>query len=151
MYSKFISSYLAYSFPAVFLTSVMTNPVAQVTNLGIITDFSYSSPLISKQLVSHVDPVPSLIYFLIFTDLLTLSSTTWQWTQLFPKQFILLFLSIQPSATRLTFIIPYINLCHFLFFLLFRAHPRHTEVPSLGGESELQLPAYTTATATQDP
>lgn len=78
MYSKFISSYLAYSFPAVFLISVMTNPVAQVTNLGIITDFSYSSPLISKQLVSHVDPVPSLIYFLIFTDLLTLSSTTWQ-------------------------------------------------------------------------
>ena len=29
--------------------------------------------------------------------------------------------------------------------------PRHTEVPRLGVESELQLPAYTTATATPDP
>ena len=28
---------------------------------------------------------------------------------------------------------------------------RHMEVPRLGAESELQLPAYTTATATQDP
>ena len=30
-------------------------------------------------------------------------------------------------------------------------HPRHMEVPKLGVESELQLPAYTTATATPDP
>ena len=30
-------------------------------------------------------------------------------------------------------------------------HPRHLEVPRLGVESELQLSAYTTATATQDP
>ena len=38
-----------------------------------------------------------------------------------------------------------------LVFLL-RATPRaHTEVPRLGVESELQLPAYTTATAIQDP
>ena len=37
---------------------------------------------------------------------------------------------------------------HFFFFLLFRAH---LEVPRLGAESELQLPAYTTATATPDP
>ena len=29
--------------------------------------------------------------------------------------------------------------------------PWHMEVPRLGVESELQLPAYTTATATQDP
>ena len=41
------------------------------------------------------------------------------------------------------------------FFFLFRAIPtayvQHIEVPRLGGESELQLPAYATATATQDP
>ena len=42
----------------------------------------------------------------------------------------------------------------FLFFLLFfffcflGLHTWHMEVPRLGGESELQLPAYTTATAT---
>ena len=30
-------------------------------------------------------------------------------------------------------------------------HPWHTEVPRLGAELELQLPAYATATATQDP
>ena len=31
------------------------------------------------------------------------------------------------------------------------AHPWHMEVPRLGVESELQLPAYATTTATQDP
>ena len=30
-------------------------------------------------------------------------------------------------------------------------HPQHMEVPRLGAESELLLPAYTTATATPDP
>ena len=44
----------------------------------------------------------------------------------------------------------------FLFFtffslFLFMPHLWHREVPRLGVESELQLPAYTTATATQDP
>ena len=29
-------------------------------------------------------------------------------------------------------------------------HPRHTEVPKLGVELQLQLPAYATATATPD-
>ena len=38
----------------------------------------------------------------------------------------------------------------FLFFLLFRAALWHVEVPRLGVESELQLPAYTTATAVPD-
>ena len=36
-----------------------------------------------------------------------------------------------------------------LFF--FGPNVRHMEVPRLGVESELQLPAYTTATAMQDP
>ena len=37
------------------------------------------------------------------------------------------------------------------FFFLFTAAPAHMEVPRLGVESELQLPAYTTAAATPDP
>ena len=41
------------------------------------------------------------------------------------------------------------QLCAFFFFL--GPHLRHMEVPRLGVESELQLLAYTTATATQDP
>ena len=42
-----------------------------------------------------------------------------------------------------------ITYCLFFFFFL-GPHPRHMEVPRLGAESELQLPAYTTATAAQD-
>ena len=38
----------------------------------------------------------------------------------------------------------------YLFFVFSGPHPWHMEVPRLGGESELQLPAYTTATATLD-
>ena len=36
-------------------------------------------------------------------------------------------------------------------FCLLGPHPRHMDVPRLGFESELQLLAYTTATATWDP
>ena len=41
----------------------------------------------------------------------------------------------------------------FLFFSFFflGPHPQHTEVPRLGVESDLQLLAYATATATPDP
>ena len=39
----------------------------------------------------------------------------------------------------------------FSFFVFLGPHPQHMEVPRLGVKSELQLPAYTTATATQDP
>ena len=39
------------------------------------------------------------------------------------------------------------SLSTFLFFL----EPQPMEVPRLGVESELQLPAYTVATATRDP
>ena len=38
--------------------------------------------------------------------------------------------------------------CFFLYFL--GPHPEHMEVPRLGVGWELQLPAYTTATATRD-
>ena len=37
------------------------------------------------------------------------------------------------------------------FFSFLRLHLRHMEVPRLRVESQLQLPAYTTATATLDP
>ena len=40
---------------------------------------------------------------------------------------------------------------YFLSFVFLGAHPRHMEVPRLVVESELQLTAYTTATATRDP
>ena len=36
-------------------------------------------------------------------------------------------------------------------FAFLGPHPGHMEVPRLGGKSELQLLAYTTATATLDP
>ena len=39
--------------------------------------------------------------------------------------------------------------CHHRCFL--GPNPRHVEVPRLGVESELQLPAYATATAMPDP
>ena len=43
----------------------------------------------------------------------------------------------------------------FLFFFFFWSflglHLRHMDIPQLGVESELQLPAHTTATATKDP
>ena len=47
-------------------------------------------------------------------------------------------------------------LFYFIFYYLFiycflGLHPRHAEVPRLGVYSELQLPAYATAIATQDP
>ena len=43
------------------------------------------------------------------------------------------------------------NLFFFVFFVFLGLHPWHMEVPRLGVELELQLPAYTTATAMPDP
>ena len=47
----------------------------------------------------------------------------------------------------------YLKFYSFFFFLLLGPHPQRMEVPRLGAESELQLLAYTTATAiaTWDP
>ena len=39
----------------------------------------------------------------------------------------------------------------FLFLVFLGPYPWHMEVPRLGVKLELQLPAYTTATATWDP
>ena len=38
-----------------------------------------------------------------------------------------------------------------VFFFFLGLHMQHMEAPKLGAMLELQLPAYTTATATQDP
>ena len=46
---------------------------------------------------------------------------------------------------------PLVTFVLFCLALLFRATPWHMEVPRLGVEFELQLLAYTTATATWDP
>ena len=39
----------------------------------------------------------------------------------------------------------------FFFFVFLGPHPQHMQVPRLGVESELQRPAYATATATATP
>ena len=39
----------------------------------------------------------------------------------------------------------------YLFFVFLGPYPRHMEIPRLGVELELQLPAYATATAMWDP
>ena len=48
---------------------------------------------------------------------------------------------------------PLVSMVHFFscFFCLLGPYPRPKEVPRIGTESELQLPAYTTATATWGP
>ena len=56
-------------------------------------------------------------------------------------------------ATTLQFLPPSLHVCFSSFFLLLflGLHLQHVEVPRPGVESELQAPAYTTATATRDP
>ena len=49
-------------------------------------------------------------------------------------------------------LLQFCNLFDNLFFFFFLGlHPQRMEVPRLGVESELQLPAYTTGTETSDP
>ena len=43
------------------------------------------------------------------------------------------------------------NSIPYFFFFFLGLNPLHVELPRLGVESELQLPAYNTATATRDP
>ena len=45
----------------------------------------------------------------------------------------------------------FLKIFNFLCFVFLGLHLRHMEVPSLGVQSELELSAYATATATQDP
>ena len=49
------------------------------------------------------------------------------------------------------YICEYKNIIYIFGFWFLGLHLWHMEVPRLGAELELQLPAYTTATATPDP
>ena len=55
------------------------------------------------------------------------------------------------SAIQIAFLSCAFGMHLFWGGVFFRAHPRHVEVLRLGVESELQLLAYTTATAMPDP
>ena len=54
------------------------------------------------------------------------------------------------TFSRITIILMYQLRKIFFLFCILRLHPQHVEVPRLGVQSELQLPVYTTATATWD-
>ena len=54
------------------------------------------------------------------------------------------------SDSSFVFCFVFVFVFVFVFFCFLWLHLWHTEVPRLGVESELQLPAYTTATATQE-
>ena len=82
------------------------------------------------------------ITLLVFYNFLALST-------LLPKPSMKLCISvIFPTLEFLFFILPRPFQCFFLCFL--GLHLWHMEVPSLGVELELQLPAYTSAEAMQD-
>ena len=61
------------------------------------------------------------------------------------------FMKIKEVLERSTFTVFHIHVV-FIFYLTFflELHLKHTEVPRLGVESELQLPTYTTAIAMPD-
>ena len=60
-------------------------------------------------------------------------------------------LSQTVNKTFHTFSFKIILYIYIYIFCFSRLHPQHMEVPRLGAESELHLPAYTRATAMQDP
>ena len=55
------------------------------------------------------------------------------------------------SVNRAAKMMIFFSLYFFFFFVFLGPYPRHMEIPSLGVKSELQLPAYTRATAMPDP
>ena len=68
----------------------------------------------------------------------------------YPKTFLTSGQSVQDinQCTR-NYLLPPLFIYLFIYCFL-GPHPQHMEVPRLGVESELQLLAYTTASATQD-
>ena len=63
---------------------------------------------------------------------------------------VLVWVNLYTFTSIITIFIVLCNEYFFLYFFFLRTHPKYMEFPSLGLESELQLPAYTTATATRD-
>ena len=62
--------------------------------------------------------------------------------------YFIFYLFLAEESPRFLFIYLFIYLFIFILFYFLGPNQRHMEVPSLGVESELQLLAYTTATAT---
>ena len=87
--------------------------------------------------IQSIYPAYYLSMFFISTTIFLLNS------------YICFFRILVPYSYLISLIIIMLSLFIFAFFL--GLHSRHMEVPSLGVELELQLPAYTTATATRDP
>ena len=61
------------------------------------------------------------------------------------------FISLNIMSSSFIYVIVCVRISFLFFFAFLGPHPRHREVPRLGVESELQLPAYTTAAARPDP
>ena len=80
------------------------------------------------------------------------SQSSWPWTSYFPIACVrLLICKIRMSCSGFpTFLSIRETLFFFFFSFVFRATPRHMEVPRPGVKSELHLPTYATATATPD-
>ena len=70
------------------------------------------------------------------------------WRECLPQNSPLL--TLFPSQESCSFLVFFVCFLFFCLFVFLGPHPRHMEVPRLGVESELQLPAYATATAMPD-
>ena len=102
-----------------------------------------------------------ILHFTVFESTLPASSPKVNWDLIFEKHSLSPTMELTPgevgsshSQKRLdktgSLVSPDLILSFFFFFFL-RSHLQHMEVPRLEGKSELQLLAYTTATATRDP
>ena len=107
-----------------------------------------------RQILSHCCFLSFLIYFfhILFTSLLFL-----QFHSGCPFTGLAIWRTSQATQDTIDLYqqgvyLHWYPLCFFVFVFVFLGpHPRHMEVPRLGVESELQVPAYTTATITPDP
>ena len=68
-----------------------------------------------------------------------------------PKDLLQPHSTFQKLLVRILNVPRVISIFFFFFFFFLELHLWHMEVLRLGIDSELQLPAYTTATATPDP
>ena len=84
--------------------------------------------------------VPLTSHLLLGSVLLLLRKALTRWQPHISKPFLYFYFYL------------FFDFCFVLFcFCFLGPHPRHMEVPRLGIQSELQLPAYTTAHAMPDP
>ena len=95
---------------------------------------SFNSRIFSWIISLSSSPLCSLLEFLLLTLL-----------------FRPLKLVLQCSLYLLSSLCGFCSIFFFFFFFFLGLHLRHMEIPRLGVESKLQLPAYTIAIATPDP